>query len=452
MQKTKMLRLAPVACALALTGMTTSVHAAGFALIDQSASMIGNAVAGGAAAAYDASTIYYNPAGMMHLNKGNQIVAGLTIVQPTADFSDGGSTDWLGNSLSDPPYSLKTTSSGGVTGYVPNFYLATDINDGEAKFGLGINAPFGLSTKYDEDWVGKYHAIESELLTLNINPSVAFNFTEKLAAGFGINIQYVDARLTNDISYNAVAGGGLLAPAIYPDGRVEVKGDGVGFGFNLGLLYQMEQGTKLGISYRSPIEHRVDGTVSYSNGSLPGATPPFPAGTTLFNGGDAKASLTLPEMVSTSFYHDINNKWAVMGDWTWTRWSRFQELTYEFPGDIPGSSTTEEQWKDSSRFALGANYRVNPAWLLRAGVAYDNTPIPSDELRTARIPGNDRTWASIGFNWQASKTVGVDVGYSHLFVDDTSINNTESAPGGATLVGTYEASVDILSAGLVWDF
>jgi long-chain fatty acid transport protein len=442
MRKKKMIRLAPVACALALTGMASTVHAAGFALIEQSASMMGNAFAGGAASPYDASTIYFNPAGMMHLEKGDQIVAGLHIVRPTADFTDEGSIDWTGANEFVADYGLNGTSSGGVTGYVPNFYWATDINDGNAKFGLGINAPFGLSTKYDEDWSGKYHAIESELLTVNINPSVAFNLTDKLSAGVGVNIQYVDARLTNDLNYAAVFNPVAL-PTTALDGRVEVKGDGVGFGFNLGLLYQMERGTKLGISYRSKIDHRVDGTVSYSNTA---AYDPA------FQSGDAKAAITLPEMVSTSFYHDINDKWAVMGDWTWTRWSRFSELTYEFPGGIPGSSTTEEKWKDSNRFALGANYRINPAWLLRVGAAYDNTPIPSDELRTARIPGNDRKWASIGFNWQASKTVGVDVGYSHLFVDDTKINNTESAPKDATLIGTYEASVDILSAQVVWDF
>jgi long-chain fatty acid transport protein len=141
-----------------------------------------------------------------------------------------------------------------------------------------------------------------------------------------------------------------------------------------------------------------------------------------------------------------------MGDYTWTRWSRFQELTFNYPGNFPGSGTNTYNWEDSSRFALGANYKFTPAFMLRLGAAYDNTPIPSPELRAARVPGNDRTWASIGFNWQVSKTVGVDVGYSHLFVDDTKINNSESTPPGATLTGTYDSSVDILSVGLVWDF
>lgn len=438
-------RFTPVAVAMLLT-TAGSVHASGFALIEQSASGMGNAFAGGSAVAEDASTIYFNPAGMMRLGEGSQIVAGLHFISPTADFKNEGSLSWDGvTPLSGPD------SSGGQNGLVPNFYWATDVEEG-IKFGIGVNAPFGLSTKYDENWVGRYHAIESSLTTVNINPAFAFNVSDRLSAGFGINIQYIDAKLTNDISYNVVAAGGLLAPAIYPDGRVEVTGDGIGYGFNFGFLYEMETGTRLGLAYRSPVNHRVEGTVNYSPSTLPGNSPPFPPGTTLFNNGDARANITLPESVSVSFFHDINDKLALMGDYTWTRWSRFDELTYEFPSNIPGSSTTEEKWKNSGRVSLGANYRFSPAFMLRLGAAYDNTPIPSDELRTARIPGNDRKWASVGFNWQATRTVGVDVGYSHLFVDDTKISNSESSPDGALLDGTYTASVDILSAQVVWDF
>jgi long-chain fatty acid transport protein len=417
---------------------------------------MGNAFAGGSAIAEDASTIYFNPAGMMRLDPGNQIIAGLHIVNTKADYTDNGSTAWDTTDLATHPvFGGNPNAEAGVTAFVPNFYWATDVEEG-IKFGIGVNSPFGLSTEYDEDWVGRYHAIESSVMTVNVNPAFAFNVTDKLDAGFGLNIQYVDARLTNDIAYDVLAGTGL--DAAYGDGRVEVEGDGVGFGFNFGFLYEMDDGTRLGLAYRSKIDHKVDGTVNYSPSSL-GSGPalaPLPVGTPIFNDGEARASLSLPETVSASFYRDIGTKWAIMGDWTWTRWSRFKELTYEFPGNIPGSSTTEENWGDSSRFALGANYRINPAWLLRVGAAYDNTPIPDEYYRTARIPGNDRTWATIGFNWQMTKSMALDVGYAHLFVDDTEIENAESSPSSdlaaATLIGTYEASVDILSAQLVWDF
>ncbi len=431
-------RFTPVAVAMLLT-TAGSVHASGFALIEQSASGMGNAFAGGSAVAEDASTIYFNPAGMMRLGEGDQIVAGLHLISPKADFTNDASAGWGG------PYVLTgSDSSGGVNGLVPNFYWSTDVEEG-IKFGIGVNAPFGLSTKYDDNWIGRYHAIESALTTVNINPAFAFNVSENVSAGFGLNIQYVDAKLTNAINYNVI---NSLPPGTLPDGTVEVEGSGIGFGFNFGFLWDLQQGTRLGLAYRSMVEHRVDGTVKYSS-PAPFTVAP---GVTAFNDGDARASITLPETVSVSFFHDINDKWAVMGDYTWTRWSRFDELTYEFPGNIPGSSTTEQQWKDSGRISLGANYRFTPAFMLRLGAAYDNTPIPSAELRTARIPGNDRTWASIGFNWQATKTVGVDVGYAHLFVDDTKISNTESSPDGALLDGTYKASVDILSAQVVWDF
>jgi long-chain fatty acid transport protein len=431
-------RFAPVAVAMLLT-TAGSVHAAGFALIEQSASGMGNAFAGGSAVAEDASTIYFNPAGMMRLGEGDQIVGGLHFLSPKADFKNENSAGWGG------PYTLTgSDSSGGVNGLVPNFYWATDVEEG-IKFGIGVNAPFGLSTKYDDNWIGRYHAIESALTTVNVNPAFAFNLNDNLSAGFGLNIQYVDAKLTNAVNYDVIT---ASAPGTLGDGTVKVEGDGIGFGFNFGFLYEMETGTRLGLAYRSMINHRVEGTVDYSS---PAPIPVAP-GVTAFNNGDARASITLPETVSVSFFHDINDKWAVMGDYTWTRWSRFAELTYDFPGNFPSSSTTEEQWNDAGRVSLGANYRINPAWMLRLGAAYDQSPIPSDELRTARIPGNDRTWATVGFNWQATKTLGVDVGYAHLFVDDTKISNTESSPDGALLDGTYTASVDILSAQVVWDF
>ena len=435
--------LASIAAALSLAALSTTASASGFALIDQSASQQGNAIAGGAAVAEDATTIYFNPAGMMRLSSGNQIVLGGHIVNTTADFSNDGSISYMGGPLTG------SNSGGGTVGFVPNFYWSTDLMDG-AKFGIGVNAPFGLTTKYDEDWVGRYHAIESSLQTLNINPAIAFAMNDHWSMGLGVDIMYIKAKLTNDLNYNVICGGsGVLcsgANAPYADGLSEVDGSGLGYGYNLGLLYEPTDHTRVGFAYRSSVSQKLTGTAKFNAPSNFSADFAYPA----FQQTDASASIDLPESTSLSAYHDITASWAIMADWSWTRWSRFQELTYDFANPYQPSATTEEHWKDVNRFALGVNYRVNSRWLMRFGVAYDNTPVPSDEYRTPRIPDNDRTWASIGFNWKASKTLALDVAYTHLFVPDTSIYDTQST--GGILIGDYASSVDMLSGQLVWDF
>ncbi|HHB13141.1 MAG TPA: hypothetical protein ENK62_08080 [Chromatiales bacterium] len=435
------------AIALALAGQA---QAAGFALIEQSASGMGNAFAGAAAIAEDASTIYFNPAGMMKLPAGNQIVVGGHIIRAKAKFTDNGSSDWTS---ATPGMLAGPDDDGGTIGFVPNFYWATQLEPG-VRFGIGVNAPFGLETKYDEDWIGRYHAVRSDLKTLNINPSVAFSITPKVDFGAGINIQYIEATLTNKVNYTVICSSGTVTctgGALQPDGLAEVSGNGISYGWNLGLMINMSEATRIGLSYRSAIEHTVEGSVNFGAPTSITAAAPSPP-VPLFVDGDARASVTLPETASASLVHQLNDKWTLLADWTWTRWSRFKELTFEYPGGFTPASTTVEEWKNNNRLSVAANYRLSPSWLLRAGAAYDRTPIPDEQHRTARIPGNDRKWLAFGFNWKASKTLAVDVGYAHLFVDKTPIENTESSPDGATLKGEYDSAVDILSAQLVWDF
>ncbi len=426
------------AIGLALAGQA---HAAGFALIEQSASGMGNAFAGAAAIAEDASTIWYNPAGMMKLPAGNQIVVGGHIIRAKAKFTDNGSSGWpapIGVPLSGPD------DDGGTTGFVPNFYWATQLEPG-IRFGIGVNAPFGLETKYNENWIGRYHAVRSDMKTLNVNPSVAFSITPKVDFGAGINVQYLSATLSNVSNYSIICG--LLGKACAGDGLAELSGSSISYGWNLGLMINASESTRFGLAYRSTVEHSVDGTVKFG---APSGISPY------FKDGDATAQVTLPESVSASIVHQLNEKWTLLGDWTWTRWERFRELKFKFPGNLfPNESGTVENWKNSNRFSLAANYRVNSAWLLRVGTAYDQTPVPDAQHRTARIPDNDRKWLSLGFNWKASKTLAVDVGYSHLFVSKTPIESRASSPDtpvAATLKGDYDSAVDILSAQLVWDF
>jgi long-chain fatty acid transport protein len=283
-----------------------------------------------------------------------------------------------------------------------------------------MNAPFGLKTEYDPTWAGRTQAIKSELKTINLNPSIAWKASETVSLGAGVSIQYAEATLSN-------ATGVGLPPTVGT-----VKGDDYGWGFNLGALWQVNEATRIGLAYRSEVDYTLEGSLKV-NGVT--ATNPVFAG------------VTLPDSASLSVFHKLNSRWDLLADMSWTGWSDFDALRIVNASGGP-VSTTIENWDDSYRYSVGANYRLNDKLTLRGGLAFDETPV-SDTYRTARIPDEDRTWIAFGAQYCLSPKSVLDVGYAHLFVKDARIDKTE---GPVTLTGTYEASVDILSAQLTLNF
>jgi long-chain fatty acid transport protein len=440
-----------IACLLTLS--TGPVRAAGFALIEQNVSGLGNAYAGTAASAEDASTTFYNPAGLMYLS-GTQLVLAGHAVRPSAEFS-GDATGPLGNTISGG-----NGDDAGGTSFVPNFYYSRELPN-NFRFGLGINAPFGLKTEYDADWKGRYQAIESEVKTVNINPTIAYQAMPNLSVGVGFNAQYVEATLSQAIDQGsscilfrifqlgdtptdaAIACGGIGLTPQGADARAKVEGDDWSYGYNIGLMYDIAAGSRIGFAYRSKIRQKLEGDASFD-----GAHQLF-TGLGMFVPSGVTAGVTLPENVSLSLYHELDNRWALLADATWTRWSRFDELRIAYDSNQSDTVTTED-WTNSTRYALGVNYRHNSAWLLRGGVAYDEEPIRNAQLRTPRIPGNDRTWLAFGANYRHSPNLSFDAGYAHLFVDDTPIDHTDA--NGYSLEGEYDNAVDILSVQMNWTF
>lgn len=386
-----------------LLGFSGSASSAGFSLIEESASGLGNAFAGGAASAEDASTVFFNPAGMTRLS-GTQLSVVMHAIKPTVRFSNAGSAG--------------TGVNGGDAGswaLVPNFYVVTELSP-TLRAGLGISSPFGLKTDYDANWIGRFQAIKSDMKTININPALAYKINDQLSVGAGLNAQYISAELTNAVRLPGNA-----------EGFAQVKGDDWSFGYNLGVLYEVNPSTRFGLAYRSDVRHKLEGDVTFSG--------PF----VFAQNGPINAEITLPETVSLSAFRQINPQWAVMSDVTWTRWSRFQELRIlRSTGALV--SLTPENWEDTYRFAIGASYQQSDKLKLRGGAAYDQAPV-TDSNRTARIPDADRTWLSVGASYQFTATSSIDVGYAHVFVANAAINS-----GTPALVGEYSNSVDILSA------
>jgi len=457
-----------LSCSLLI--LSSTAYSAGFALIENSASGMGKAYAGAAAVAEDASTVWFNPAGMTYLSENlggkSQISSALNIVVAGTDFKDKGSAPpaSLGSAVIDGKKIVNET----IVSPIPALYYMHPIND-KLNFGLSINGPFGSKTEYDEDWIGRYQATKTDMKTFNINPSLSWKANDKLSLGAGISAQYIDVKLGK--SYDTAAACRKVAlqsgstaildycNARYPkaaqykkDGQALVSGDDISFGFNLGLLYQPSDLTRVGFTYRSQIKHNLEGKATYQNDPnfVPIVAQLESLGINTFTNRGIEAAVDLPESISLSLVHKLSNRLELMGDVTWTGWSSFKELRITEAGTGTEVTNVPEKWKDVTRVSLGANYKYNDKLTLRTGVALDQEPILSPRYRTPRIPGNDRTWLSFGAGYKMNKKLSLDFGYSHLFLDKTAIDNPGES--GYSVKGLYDSQVDIVSAQINYTF
>ncbi|WPZ33709.1 outer membrane protein transport protein [Thalassobaculum sp. OXR-137] len=419
--------------------------ASGFQIREQSASKLGNAFAGAGSSGDDASILFYNPAGIA-LFDAPQAQAAVSPISPQIEFS-GSATDATGG-----PVSRGDGGDAGSPVAVPSAYLVATISD-RVNLGLALNVPFGLVTSYDDDWVGRYHAITSELQTVSITGVASLKISDRLSIGGGPVVTYAQSRLTNAIDFGSVCVGTIgLGPCSsfgalpqQADGKIDLQGSDWGMGATAGLLYEPVKGTRIGLSWRSQVRLKVEGDADFD----------VPANAAILTSGGAftdspgSAEVTLPETIGLSVHHDITDTVAVMGDVVWTGWSRFDELRFVFDNPAQPDAVTPQNWNDTIFVALGATWRPTDAWTLRTGVAYDQSPTEQN-FRTPRMPDNDRYWVSLGADYRIDPRWTVSAGYTHIFVESSRMDHSEAAAG--TLRGSYEGSIDVLTLGATLRF
>jgi long-chain fatty acid transport protein len=411
--------------------LSPTLQASGFQLLEQSASGQGLSYAGAAAERQDVSSMWFNPAVLSHLSSNQMALAG-HVIAPSARFSNDGSTGPVAPSTGG--FLSGSGDDGATVGFVPNLYWAHRL--GEHTFGLGVNVPFGQHISYDEDWVGRYHATETDLKTVNINPAWSLAVNDRWQIGLGLNAQYVDVVLEQKINQSGIGDN--------TDANAKVTGDSWAFGWNAGLMFQPVESLNLGLSYRSKMDHDVSGKVDYDNIN---ATLNH-----IFYDAGASASVTLPASASLAMDYQINAQWQILAGTTWTQWSGYDELVVEFDNRSPDSESNQD-FNDSWRFSLGTVYHANDALRLRTGVAYDNTPVPSQAHRSPRTPDVDRRWFSVGLGYDLAKDWTLDLGYSYLWSDKAKVDYAQTNDLGTnTLKGEYESTVNIFSAQLVWRY
>lgn len=424
------IRFATCASVLGLgTCLATSgtALASGFALREESAEGLGNAFAGQTAKAYNASTAYYNPAGLTNLDTDTEVDGTVTWIAPVAKFSGSNTVSGTRTSGITSRDAVKDAAVGSVFGA---YKLSPDWS-----VGMSVAAPYGMRVDYKSDWVGRYQALHSDLTDIEFSPVVAYKVDDHLSIGGGPRIDYMSANLSQAINSSGLSGGFITT-----DGSARVKGDDTGLGYVASALYKFDDSTRLGVNYRSRVNHELTGTVNYNANALLGLT-----------NKDVKVKVTTPDSLNIGLYHDINSQWAVMSDVSWTNWSLFRDLNI-YGTDGSTVSTTKERWHDTYFISLGANYKPDDKWVLHTGVAFDQSPV-RDEYRTARIPDSNRYWVAFGASYQIIPAATVYLSYAHLFADKASIEETASATAATgTLTGYYDSSVDIVSASFALKF
>lgn len=413
-------------CAPSLT------HAAGFSLLEQTGSGIGNAYAGAAASPDDASVMFFNPAGLALLDSPQVAIAAHAIDLETK-FHDKGSTLPAAGLGALPTGS--THDDAGDLIPLGNAYLAWPLNDNVA-FGFAVNTPFGLKTQYDDPWIGRFQGIKSELTTVNANPAIAVKLNDRVSLGFGANYQHAHAELTNAV---------MLGPATEGRARVDVSDDT--WGWNYGAIFILPGATRIGVSYRSQMAYSLEGDTNVS--TLTGL--PIAAAS-----GPTKISITFPDSANLSVAQPLNDSLELRADASWMNWSKVGTVFATNTATGTPRDVLHFGFKDTARIALGLDYKRNEQWTFRAGTAWDQSPV-TDDVRTVRLPDNDRWWLSVGTRWRPMQNLMLDAAYAHLFVRNSDIALTREQIGApasfaSTVVGDYDNSVNIVSLQATWAF
>lgn len=444
-------------CLSVVALMDAPLYAGAFSLYTESSAVaIGNYAAGIAAEGYDASIGWYNPAGLV-LIKDQQVLLGGVGVLPSAKLTGTSTYSTRNEAGGDPfpPYIESFTSlQGAKKAIVPSFHYAQPLGE-RAVFGLSIVSPFGLSTDYDLSSPVRYAATWSQLQTLNLSPELGGKLTDNLSIGGGIDFQYANVKFNRMLgSPSLIPSLGLFSPTIF-DSQSYNTGDSFAVGFHAGLMFMFnDEHTRWGLNYQSHMNHQFTGH-SILTGPLADTTASFSFPDEINN---PKATFTsdnltsnyisLPNIVTLSAYQDLTNQWALLGSIVFSGWSSFQSIQLnniaaysinqetDFLVPAQANSTTPEDYRDTWRFALGANYRVNDQWLIRMGGGYDQTPTVYPE-RDVRLPDANRWALSIGTHYQMLYNLGLDAGFTYLFANSTAdINNT--TPIGA--LSTYNVN------------
>lgn len=407
---------------------TAQANAGGFALREQSAYGQGTSFAG-VAAGGALSSMFWNPATMTQVPG----IVNETVISGIIPFSSN--TPTAGSLVTA---GFPGTSNVADAAFVPAGYTSYQFSP-NLWLGFSVNAPFGLSENFPDFWAGRGYAGQTLLKTYNATPSIAYRFNDWISIGVGVQIQYAKVTLEQGIGP-----GGPVPPGV----QGTLRGTGYGFGATAGVTLTPTPTTTIGLGWRSGINQKIDG-VFVTNAVLPATTT-----------GSADATVDLPDVVSLGIRQRLDPRWTLLGTAEWSNWSRIGTSNIVQPSGasvfvLGHALTVPFQYRDGWFFSGGAEYIWSDRLTVRGGVGYEISPV-TDQVRTPLVPDNNRFWASIGASWQVFKGLHFDLAYSHVWVQDTSVNISAASGNpsfnGITYIGNVNSHVDILTGALVFRF
>ncbi|MHC4834840.1 MAG: OmpP1/FadL family transporter [Planctomycetota bacterium] len=362
---------------ITLSYFAVCVEAGGLFLNEFGTPAMGNAGAGSNAEASDASTAFHNPAGMTRLDRPQLMLAGGLGYGEIRFDSDG-----------------SVPTSGGDGGNAGNYFPILGAYyvhplDEDWRFGFTTISLAGAALDYDRGWTGRYQNDKVELTTITAMPTLAYRVNDWFSVAAGPTIAY--GMLEMDVSVNF--------PGPASDGQATIDGDEIDVGYSLSALFELSERTRVGVLYMSEIEMDLDGDLKTRNGPIGGFTVPN------------DTTVPFAQFIHGSIYHDLNEKWAVVGTLGWQDWSTMDSVAIS--GTPGGEAALPRNWDDTWHYAAGLHYRPAPKWLLRTGVAYDTNPVDSDD-RTADMPIDRQMRYAVGasYDWSESLTVGASFVYA----------------------------------------
>lgn len=415
--------------------------AAGYGLKESSAAAMGMAYAGAAANLSDPAFMTYNPATLAGV-AGTDFAISLVEIIPHSDAVYTTAT----NAAGTPATGSLAPSNFIADAPIPSFSLRHRLND-DFAVGLSVSAPYGLKTVYPAGWAGRYHALKTQAITVNIAPGIAWQVTPELSLGASLNVQYARGVLTSAVDVGTL---GVLngIPGSVPgafDATARISAISWDTGFTLGGIWQPSPDLSLGLSYKSAIHHTLAGPLTFTLDPA-GLGAGIRAATGLFTDTRGSAKFVTPDMLLFGIRKQLDDDFALMFELDWTNWSRFKNLTILAQNPAQPPDLSQANWKSSFFVSLGGEVRLADVWKLRGGVGYDESPIP-DATRSPRIPDANRTWLAAGVEYRLSPGTAINLSYGHLFNDDMPIalNNTQAGNAlRGNLSGVTHSSVDVL--------
>lgn len=450
-----------LALAIGLTSAQLAMSQ-GFYVDEQSALRLGDAFSGGAAQADDASTAFYNPAGLTRL-KQKQLTVNLSAISVSSEF-DGDSTTFGGASVSGKK------ASADALDLLPSIYFSAPMSE-KLVFGAYINTPYATGTDFGKDTVARYFATKSEITGIDFGTAFGFKATSDLSFGLSMVMQYISATVAQSINTSGACKAAELSSGLGPftcpglglsdteigqnthDSQFEMKGDDLAIGFTAGMLYEFSPESRLGLHYRNRISHNLQGTAKVN---VPDSAATFGnlAGlsTTKANG---TAQLETPSQANLSFYQGLG-KFSVQADVQWTDWSSFDALVVKSDNAvIQGVATPQTyDWVESYRYSIGGSYQVNPSLTLRTGFALDQSPIEDRDTKID-FAFDDYKAISFGLTYDMNKDMAFDFGIQKTLKQKRAIAQgsiTDPTQNFSKLQGDVTTDVLSLAAAITMKF